>query len=231
MSSLKLQKRLAASGMKCGRNKVWLDPQRDQRDCERQLEAEHPQAHQGRSRDQEARGCALEVQGQGEYRGQEEGQAHRLRKEERYKGCPNAAEAAMDEAYASAAPPPPPVSRGQEDRPPPLPRALPEGEGQRVQEQACPHGVHPQEEGREGQVQDADGPGRGQEEQGQGGQEAQGGEAGAEEGRDAPELPEGGGAAGSSRRGAAEEVGARKRAQVLLFAFTSANRKMINIHT
>ena len=26
MSSLKLQKRLAASVMKCGRNKVWLDP-------------------------------------------------------------------------------------------------------------------------------------------------------------------------------------------------------------
>merc|ERR1711879_727977 len=99
-------------------------------------------------------------------------------KEERYKGCPNAAEAAMDEAHESAAPPPPPVSRGQEDRPPPLPRALPEGEGQRVQEQARPHGVHPQEQGQEGQ-------------------EAQGGEAGAEEGRDAPELPEGGGAAGS----------------------------------
>lgn len=26
MSSLKLQKRLAASVMKCGKNKVWLDP-------------------------------------------------------------------------------------------------------------------------------------------------------------------------------------------------------------
>merc|ERR1712115_196 len=99
-------------------------------------------------------------------------------------------------AHASAPPPPPPVSRGQEDRPPPLPRALPEGEGQRVQEQARPHGVHPQEEGR-----------------------------------DAPELPEGGGAAGSGRRGAAEEVGGgRVSATVLLFAFTSANRKMINIH-
>merc|ERR1712037_152435 len=86
--------------------------------------------------------------GQGEHRGQEKGQAHRLRKEERYKGCPNAAEAVMDEAHASPPPPPPPIPRGQEDRPPPLPRALPEGEGQRVQEQARPHGVYPQEEGQ-----------------------------------------------------------------------------------
>merc|ERR1739842_278781 len=66
-----------------------------------------------------------------------------------------------------------------------------------------PHGVHPQEEGREGEVQDADRSGRGQEEQGQGGQEAQRGAAGAEEGRDAPKLPEGRGAAGSGRGGAA----------------------------
>merc|ERR1712066_547346 len=69
-------------------------------------------------------------------------------KKERYEGCPNAAEAVMDEAHESAPPPPPTLPRSQEDRPPPLPRALPEGKGQRVQEQARPHGVHPQEEGR-----------------------------------------------------------------------------------
>ena len=72
--------------------------------------------------------------------------------------------------------------RGGQDPPPPVPRALPEdqeqrvqeqasphgvhpqeegslrgqGQGQRVQEQASPHGVHPQEEGREGSLQDAE---------------------------------------------------------------------------
>merc|ERR1712001_357305 len=133
------------------------------------------------------------------------------RLESRYEGCPNAAEAVMDEAHESAPPPPPTLPRSQEDRPPPLPRALPEGKGQRVQEQARPHGVHPQEEGREGEVQDVDRPGRGQEEQGQGGQEAQRGAAGAEEGRDAPKLPEGRGAAGSGRGGTAEEISVRVR--------------------
>merc|ERR1719497_255472 len=114
----------------------------------------------------------------------------------------------MDEAHERAPPPPPPLSGGQEDRPPPLPRALPEGEGQRFQEQARPHGIHPQE----------------------GGQEAQGGEAGAEEGRDAPELPEGGGAAGCGRGGSAEEVGGKKSwISLAFFPVASANRK-INIH-
>merc|ERR1719264_1676312 len=51
------------------------------------------------------------------------------------------------------------------------------------------------------------------------------------EGRDAPELPEGGGAAGCGRRGSAEEVGGRRVGPSLLFTIASANRKMINIHT
>ena len=36
--------------------------QRDQRDCQRQLLPEHPQAHQGWSRNQEACRCPLQVQ-------------------------------------------------------------------------------------------------------------------------------------------------------------------------
>ena len=79
MSSLRLQKRLAAGVMKCGKNKVSsilsspprlpdfaptgvVGPQRDQRDCQRQLLPEHPQAHQGWSRNQEACRCPLQVQ-------------------------------------------------------------------------------------------------------------------------------------------------------------------------
>ena len=78
MSSLRLQKRLAAGVMKCGKNKVRsilscpphspdfsptgvVGPQRDQRDCQRQLAPEHSQAHQGWSCHQEARRCPLQV--------------------------------------------------------------------------------------------------------------------------------------------------------------------------
>ena len=79
MSSLRLQKRLAANVMKCGKNKVqkslresviiycsYLCPglarsQWDQRDRQRQLQAEHQEVDQGRSGDQEAGGCPLEV--------------------------------------------------------------------------------------------------------------------------------------------------------------------------
>merc|ERR1712039_316092 len=118
-----------------------------------------------------------------------------------------------------------------------LPRRLLRQEGQeeeKVRLQQGQHGYHQQKSGRERAQERAEGHRRlqgGPAGHLGGGQEAQGGEAGAEEGRDAPELPEGGGAAGSGRRGAAEEVGGgRVSAPVLLFAFTSANRKMINMH-
>ena len=78
MSSLRLQKRLAAGVMKCGKNKVRsilstpphlhdfaptgvVGPQRDQRDCQRQLPGQREEADQGWSGHQEARGSPLQV--------------------------------------------------------------------------------------------------------------------------------------------------------------------------
>ncbi len=69
-----------------------------------------------------------------EHRDPKEGPSHRARYEE---GCPHAVEVALDETHARSPPSAPSLSRGQEDRPTPLPRAIPEGQGQRFQEQAC----------------------------------------------------------------------------------------------
>ena len=74
----------------------------------------------------------------------------------------------------------------QEDWQAPVPRTLPEGEGERVQEQARVDGVYPQEEGRESPQQDAGGPGRGPAEQGQGVSQEEGGATGSQESWNAP---------------------------------------------
>merc|ERR1719260_716775 len=60
MSSLKLQKRLAADVMKCGKNKVWLDPN-EINEIANANSRQHQEVDQGWSCHQEACRCPLQV--------------------------------------------------------------------------------------------------------------------------------------------------------------------------
>merc|ERR1712080_629789 len=146
MSSLRLQKRLAAGVMKCGKNKVWLDPN----EINEIANANSRQNIRKLIKDGlviKARCCPLQVPSPQERRGQEEGSSHWIWKEEGHSQCQVQPKDDVDHQDESPEKTSQEIQGGQEDRPPPVPRALPQGQGQRVQEQACPHGVHPQEEG------------------------------------------------------------------------------------
>merc|ERR1712166_1637033 len=128
MVSLKLQKRLAASVLNCGKRKIWLDP-RSQRDLNGQLQAQHPQACQGWSGHQEASEGALSLQRAHEARSQAQGPSHWHREEEGYLRGTSPNHGHLD-APSSCAPSSPCQVQGcQEDRQEHVPRALHEVQG------------------------------------------------------------------------------------------------------
>merc|ERR1712037_720540 len=93
------------------------------------LQGQHQEADQGWSRHQEARGRPLQVQGQGQQRGQEEGTSQRLWKEEGNSQRQNKPEGALDAEDESAQEAPQEIQGGQEDRPPPVPRTYLKAKG------------------------------------------------------------------------------------------------------
>merc|ERR1719300_747246 len=180
MSTLRLQKRLASAVLKCGKNKVWLDPNETNEIAKGW--SDHPQAREG----------ALPCPCQEERPRPSQGSPHGPWQEEGYSQRPYAGQDHLDPSHARPQEPPPQVPRGQEDRQASVPRAVPEEQGQRLQEQAHPHGVHPQAQGREGPHQAPQRPGRGEAHKGQGGAQAARGAPGTEEAGDAQVVRKGG---------------------------------------
>ena len=124
MAFLRLQKRLAASVLKCGKRRVWIDPNETSEVALANSSKptfftsrrkKHQETLQGRSDYEKISSYAFKVKSKAFPRGEEEGAPHWERKEKRYQERQNASESALDEEVESSEKTLEEVQRGQKD--------------------------------------------------------------------------------------------------------------------